>query len=231
VLDERSVAIVGEFRTLARSLAWKYFQKSPGAADLDELTGIAMLGLTEAAERYPRYCEAHGYDVRCADYLPAYLGRRITGALLDASRAADHLTRSDRNIQKALAEFEDLGLDRAAQAKAAGIDARKADEVRAAQASKAISLEQPGAEDDGHVVTDDTDVESQAVAGSILGAALDTMTKVLDGRSCLAVALRFYWGLDMPAIAAVLGTGEGLVTGMLETAVTELHSAMLRAAS
>jgi DNA-directed RNA polymerase specialized sigma subunit len=232
-LDDAGRELVIRFQSLARSLAYRYLQKAP-AGDLDELTSIAYGGLVEACERYPAYCAERGFDPECTDYLPAYVSRRINGALLDASRAADHLTRSDRNIQKSLAEFEDRGLDRAAQAKAAGVTAREADRVRAAQNARATSLDQgPGGADDeaGAVGDEHAGTESTAVVSSVLASAMNIMTRVLDGRSCLAVALRYYWRLDVPGIAAVLGTDEELAGKLLETAVVELHQGMLKAAS
>ena len=229
-LDERGKAMVEEFRNLARAAAWRAFQRSP-LADLDELVSIAYTGLVEACERYPRYVAEHHFDPANTDYVAAYISRRVNGALLDSMRSADHITRADRNISKALAEAENLGLDRAGQAKFAGVDQRKADAVRAAEARKPMSLDPPG--EDGKfadTLPDETDIESSVVVGSVLGAAM-TVIRGLDGANQWLVVLVHYYAMKVDQAAEVLGLDVDKARELYETAIVAAYEGMLRAAS
>ena len=199
-------------------------------ADLDELTGIAYIGLVEACERYPRYVEEHGFDPANTNYVAAYVLRRVNGALLDSMRAADHLTRADRNTLKMLQEAESLGLDKAGQAKFAGVDQQRADQVRAAEARKPVPLDPPGTEDGTDTLADETnDVESSAIVSGVLTAALEVI-RALEGSVQWLVVLTRYYGLGLDEAAGCLGLDVDKARELYGQAVVQVHQAMLRAA-
>lgn len=99
-----------ELMPQARSEAWKIFQSAPQQLDREELQSLAYLGLVMAAERWERYCAEHGYSPDATEYFAAYALRRLRGAMLDAMRSQDWVTRSVRSRAKAIrAAGQDLG--------------------------------------------------------------------------------------------------------------------------
>jgi hypothetical protein len=90
-------------------------------------------------------------------------------ALLDASRKADWLTRSARNVQKQLQDAEERGLSKPAQVGEAGVTEQEADRVRVAHNVKPVSPEPLGGEAESldTLADERTDIESR---GRVLGA-------------------------------------------------------------
>src|SRR5256885_564639 len=74
---------------LAKGIALRLAGRVPKSVDLDDLIAAGMLGLIDAADRYD--------DTRGIPF-EAYSRRRIQGAILDALRAEDHLTRRERRM-------------------------------------------------------------------------------------------------------------------------------------
>ena len=72
---------------LARQMALRMAGRVPACVDLDDLIGAGMLGLLDAVDRFE---EQRGIPFE------AYARMRIQGAILDALRAEDHLSRRDR---------------------------------------------------------------------------------------------------------------------------------------
>jgi RNA polymerase sigma factor for flagellar operon FliA len=83
--NERILAHTG----LAKGIALRLAGRVPKSVDLDDLIAAGMLGLIDAADRFD---ETRGIPFE------AYSRRRIQGAILDALRAEDHLTRRERRI-------------------------------------------------------------------------------------------------------------------------------------
>jgi RNA polymerase sigma factor FliA len=73
--------------SLARGIALRLAGRLPKSVDMDDLISAGMLGLIDAADRF---------DERRGIPFEAYSRRRIQGAILDALRAEDHLTRRER---------------------------------------------------------------------------------------------------------------------------------------
>jgi RNA polymerase sigma factor for flagellar operon FliA len=72
---------------LAKGIARRLAGRVPKSVEIDDLVGAGMLGLIDAADRWD---ESRGIPFE------AYSRRRIQGAILDALRAEDHLTRRER---------------------------------------------------------------------------------------------------------------------------------------
>jgi RNA polymerase sigma factor (sigma-70 family) len=232
-LDDAGRELVIQYRSLAKSLAWRYLQKAP-AGDLDELNATAFEALCRAVARYPSYCAERGFDVNDTSYVAAYLMRSIQGRLLDVARQADWLTRTSRTIEKQLAEAEGLGMDRAGQARHAGVSLEEADRVRAEQAARPSSLEEATDADAGGygaAAADETaDTESSAVVSSVLGAAVKAIG-ALDGHARWILALTEYYELSLDKAAAVLGLDAVKAAQLHESATLAIYDSMLLAAS
>src|SRR5256885_5162714 len=82
---ERILANTG----LAKGIALRLAGRVPKSVDMDDLVAAAMLGLIDAADRYD---QSRGIPFE------AYSRRRIQGAVLDALRAEDYLTRRERRV-------------------------------------------------------------------------------------------------------------------------------------
>jgi RNA polymerase sigma factor for flagellar operon FliA len=72
---------------LAKGIARRLAGRVPKSVEVDDLVAAGMLGLIDAADRWD---ESRGIPFE------AYSRRRIQGAILDALRAEDHLTRRER---------------------------------------------------------------------------------------------------------------------------------------
>lgn len=72
---------------LARNLALRLAGRVPASVDLDDLIAAGVLGLIDAVDRF---------DPSRAIPFEAYARTRIQGAILDAMRAEDHLSRRER---------------------------------------------------------------------------------------------------------------------------------------
>lgn len=63
-MDAQLEAMIAEHLPLAQALAQKVWRQAPHALDLDELKGIANLGLVAAADRWHPYCAERSYEDR-----------------------------------------------------------------------------------------------------------------------------------------------------------------------
>jgi len=83
---------------LARDLALRFAGRVPASVDLDDLIGAGVLGLIDAVDRF---------DASRAIPFEAYARTRIHGAILDAMRAEDHLSRRERRRTREADRAED----------------------------------------------------------------------------------------------------------------------------
>ena len=83
---ERS-AKLREHESLVRRIAGRLRARVPASVDMDELVQAGMIGLNDAMSRFQ--------DNRGATF-HTYASRRIEGAMLDALRATDTLSRDTR---------------------------------------------------------------------------------------------------------------------------------------
>jgi RNA polymerase sigma factor for flagellar operon FliA len=215
---------VSVLHTQARAEAWKAFQKAPHVLDLAELESVALLGLAQAAARFISYNEARGYAPDDFRYFDAYCLRRMRGAILDAMRSQDWVTRSARIRAKKL---RDVGQDQGATdeelAERSGMTIIEVRETMAAVAAKPVSIDA-----EPHDVADEADVEGQAVVSSVLGAATSVLA-ALDEGTRLAVVLKHYYALPLSDIAGVLGVDEEEAVRMHTDGVLAVYNGMLKA--
>ena len=235
--DPEISRLVLDLMPQARSEAWKVFSGAPHALDLDDLTSLAYAGLVMAAARWPAYCAERDFhpgcgQVPCADpancgtrYFAAYALRRIKGAMLDAMRSADHVTRSMRSRAKAIAEADaGHGRPEAEIAARTGLSPAQIRQALAQVSARPVSFDA-----ESHDVAGPGDTESQAAVSGIL-AAVSARLGALDAPVQVVLALRFHQGLELGQIAERLGVPEALVAQWHDAGVLAVHDAMLRAA-
>ncbi len=235
-LDPEIERLVIDMMPQAKSEAWKVYQAAPHALDLDDLTSLAYTGLMMAAARWPRYCSDRGFDsgcgqVPCADpatcgtrYFAAYSLRRIRGAMLDAMRSADWVTRSMRTRAKALREAgQDLGKTEQELSEATGLTSRQIRATAAGVSARPVSFDA-----ETHDVPDAGDVGEQVVVSGILAAVLAVMD-VLDEQTQVILAFRFHQDLGFGEIAAILGITEQRVAELHNAGVQAVHNEMIKA--
>jgi len=95
---QKREALIRAHTGLARSLALRLAGRVPASVDLDDLVGAGLLGLLDAVDRF---------DESRAIPFEAYARTRIQGAILDALRAEDHLSRRDRRRNREADRAED----------------------------------------------------------------------------------------------------------------------------
>ena len=91
-------ALICAHTALARNLALRLAGRVPSSVDLGDLIGAGLLGLIDAVDRF---------DASRAIPFEAYARTRIQGAILDALRAEDHLSRRDRRRSREADRAED----------------------------------------------------------------------------------------------------------------------------
>jgi RNA polymerase sigma factor for flagellar operon FliA len=83
--------LVKEHSKWVRSLAWKRARLCPTSIDVDDLYQIGLIGLLEAAENFD--------DTQPAEF-KTFAIHRVKGAMIDALRAEDELSRKTRQAIK-----------------------------------------------------------------------------------------------------------------------------------
>lgn len=224
-LDQELDRLTEEVRPQARAEAWKAFQKAPHALELEELTAIALTGLAQGRARWRTYCAEKGHDPNATHYYVAYVLRRMRGAILDAMRSNDWVTRSARNKVKLLREAgAETGTGEAELAIATGLTKEEIREAAAAVAARPVSIDA-----EPHDVTDITvDVEGAAVVSGVLDAAGAVIWQ-LPELSRWMLVYRYYEGMSLSAAASALGVEQAEARTAWERAVREVHNAMLKA--
>jgi RNA polymerase sigma factor FliA len=222
-MDPEISALVVAMMPQAKSEAWKVFSAAPHALDLDDLTSLAYTGLMMAAARWPKYCEEREFDPGATNYFAAYALRRIRGAMLDAMRSQDWVTRSVRARAKALRDAgQDLGRSEAELAAATNLTPRQIRDTMAGVAARPVSFDA-----ETHDVADEGSTESQAIVSSILEQVVRAMDG-LDPETQVILALRYHRDMEFGEIAERLRTDEQRVTELHDAGVLEIHAVMYR---
>lgn len=214
--------LVAEIVPIARSEAYRVWQKAPHALEMDELEALALSGLAAAAARWPTYCAAHGHDPSRFEYFYAYSLRRMRGSMLDHLRSQDWVTRSARTKAKALREAgADRGLSDAELAAASGMSIEEVRATNAAVSARPVSIDA-----EPYDVAGQDDVEGQAVVGEVL-AAMSGVIDRLGKRERVILALRYYHGMLLPELAPYAGVTADEAARLHQGAILEIHKAML----
>jgi RNA polymerase sigma factor for flagellar operon FliA len=225
-IRKRVEQMAADFMPQVRAEAWKVYQRAPHALELDELTALGLLGLAQAVNKWPAYCKKNGYSPAATEFLIAYILRRVKGAMLDALRSQDWVTRSVRTRAKVLRDSgQDLGLDEAELARRAGLTVEEVRGTVAAVAARPVSLDA-----EPHDVAAQDGTESQAVVSSVLEQAAGVVAACPPAAQAVVV-LRYYYGKSPAEAAEIAGIPEEEAVRILRETVLAVHSAMVKAVS
>lgn len=217
--------LIREYYPLAQSLAQQVWRTAPHALELDEMRGIANLGLVTAANRWVPFCEAKGHDPHQLQFFKPYVVRRVYGSLIDAIRASDWATRSLRTRAKALQEAgQDKGLSDHELARRTGMTVIEVRATIRGMAQRPMSLE--GEELDP--VAGAT-VESSAFTRFVLASVVDVI-RTLPREEQAVLALHYFNGLQLQQVAKALGIPDSRASQLHAAAVLTVHQAMVKAA-
>ncbi len=210
---------------LAQSVAQQVWRTAPHALELDELTGIALLGLVSAARRWEPYCIEKGYSPQALEYFKPFVVRRVHGALIDAIRSSDWATRSLRNRAKALQEAgQDKGVPEKELAARSGMTVQEVRNTIRGMAQRPVSLE---AEELDPIYG--RGVESDAFTQDVLGTVVGTI-RDLEPDQQVVLTLHYYQGLQLQEVARTMGISESRASQLHARAVLAVHEQMVTAA-
>jgi RNA polymerase sigma factor for flagellar operon FliA len=202
-----------------------------GVMEFEDAVSFGMCGLIEAMDRY---------DPQRGTNFNSYAVSRIRGAIIDAFRRMDRLSRTMRQkvqgLQKARAELEaDLGRSptEAELATFTGMELDKLREAETCASVVTVSLERiatPDQERDGarfEIVADDDESNfADQLEQRELRQALASAIRSLPERERLVMALYYKEELTMREIAGVLGVSETRVSQLHAQAVRRLRGSL-----
>lgn len=205
-------ALITEHMAMTIKMARKMARRLPAAVSRDDVECAALLGLTEAAERY---------DAGRAEPFMAFAGKRVRGAILDHLRQNDLLSRRARRGAREVAEVAHRltgELGRAATdsdiAEAMGLsDDELYERYGRAREATVVHLDELRGELADHGAAGAAELEHRKAA--LVRALAD-----LDERSLQVLSLYYRDGLTLREIGSVLG--------VTESRVCQLHTQALR---
>jgi RNA polymerase sigma-B factor len=214
---------------LARSLARRYAGKGEPLEDLEQ---VASLGLLKAIDRFDL-----SRDVRFATFaVPTIAGElkrhfRDRGWMLRVPRDVQELSARVTRCREALTRERGRSPTVGEVAAALGqSDERVLDALRAADAYRMASLDEPlGDTDDGEVL-DALGGEDQGFARAEERAMLSTGLDVLEPREREVVRLRYYEGMTQREIARAVGVSQMHVSRLIRRSVDSMRETIAPAA-
>lgn len=239
MLTAEQAGLAEKYLGIAKAEAWNFHSRSNGRMSVDDCMSAAMFGLVQGLDAYSGYCDRNDFDPDHEAGRSGYLRKRCRGAVLDAARNADHLTRSSRRKVKAVRAVraaEDAGARTDAElAAATGIAPA---EIRRLQADALTVLnldDTPEVEGvyAGATLADQTaegDTEGQAGLSETLGAFMQAFGG-LTAEQQVILSFRYFRELEFKAIAELLFTTEQRITDLHDSGVLAVHAALLKAVS
>lgn len=224
--------LVEKWVGLAQGIAMRFWYKSRGKIDREEIVSIAYQGLVTAAEKYDfdyRPPNDSGYDPLLA--FPVYARTRITGTVQDWLRKIDHLSRRQRRMYQSMQEFAP-GRTAEDTAQILGVDVSKIRAITYAVECPSVSLdEMHDPEMPDRLATASTaDTEAETLTKMIQQAVADTYSRMSPMEKSV-LALRYYSGLDFGRIAITLGASTSVVKQIHQEAIASVHDVMRQAAT
>lgn len=226
MVEPRMLPLIEQYLGLAQSLAQQAWRTAPHALELDELRGIAYLGLVDAANRWSGYCAKRDFDPERLEYFRPFVVRRVHGAIYDAIRASDWATRSLRTRAKALQDAgQDRGLTHAQLAERTGMTLAEVRSTVRGMAQRPVSLQAEELEPAAG-----TNVESSVVTRGILDRVVASI-RTLQPEEQAVIALHYHRGLQLQQVAHAMGITESRASQLHAQAVLTIHQTMIDAAT
>lgn len=195
--------------------------------DLDDVVGWAMAGLAAGSGGIRPTAKSEGMTRPGRISSRPTLRGASTGAILDAARRADPLTRTMRWKVRALADALPAGGSDQEHAAATGLPVES---VRHALAAEVMQYTEALPADDARDWTprsQEPDPESAAVMGDLLPGFMAALDE-LDAETQVALALRFHRGLEFGDIAAMMNTTVERAAERHDAGVLTVHQALLQ---
>ncbi len=215
-------SLITQYMPLTQTLARQVWRTAPHALELDELIGIAHLGLVQAARRWNTYCAEKGFDPEALQFFKPFVVQRVRGALIDAIRASDWATRSLRTRAKALQEAgQDRGASEKELAERSGLSVQEVRNTIRGMASRPVSLEAEELDPVGGAGVE-SDAFTAEVLGTVVGAIRD-----LEAEQQVVLTLRYFKGLQLQEVARTMGISESRASQLHAKAVLAVHEQMV----
>ena len=223
--EEEKKQIVQDFLPQVKSWALRAKGNLPEAVDIDELYSAASLGLIECLDKY---------DKSRNTSFATYVEHRVKGAILDALRGLDFLSRSARSKVKALESAtselsKQLGRMPTTEelAEFAEMDEEEIHAVGSLRnADKPISLDDSVGFEDGSTLVEFIQSSTPSPEDEILQSSITRrMGEEIDRlpeKERLVVSLYYYEELTMKEIAAVLDITESRVSQIHTSAMQKM---------
>lgn len=221
-MDRDQEALVAEHMSLAYSIAAKVWRQAPHALEMDEMKAIALLGLVDSVARWPEYCARNNYDPARLEYLRPYAQRRILGTVMDALRSRDWASRSLRGRSR---QLQDAGLSTGAStaemARRSGLSEKVVRDTVRDLAARPVSLEAEALDIEG--LSDVEEISAERRMLGTVGIAFAGLAEVCQ----LILALHYYLGVDLKAVARHLDLPDALVAALHSEAVLAVRAALV----
>jgi RNA polymerase sigma factor (sigma-70 family) len=238
-LTKEEHELVAKNVALAKFLYGKYFERFQRSIDFsldaDELLSQAYQGLIRAAMRWRAYGEEHGYSeesIASGQHFGVFARKSIIGQMLDSLRKLDHVHTLVRKDYKALVEsgLGSSGTSETDLSDATGLSLARVQRVIRSVHSRPVSLnDQPTSDDDEHQREDYVSSHESVESSALVVQVRDAFATKLDSLPALQqiiIVLKYYEGLELPAIADELGIKLATVRTAHTAALVSLHGAM-----
>ena len=222
--DERRDRLIAEHVDMAQRIAARIGRRVPAWRRDDDLVGAALIGLTEAADRY---------DFDGVIPFVAFAERRIRGAVLDELRKSDIMPRrvrqDARRIGRVIAKLEHVHGTRPTDeqiAQALGVSLEEyRDELEVLTQVSFVDWDEVGvdqhlgrANDNGGAAAE---LERRQLANALRGA-MDTLPE----RDAQILSLYYVEELTYAEIAEVLGVSVAAVDSLIQRARQKLRESL-----
>ncbi len=234
---EEQQRLVLQYAPLVRKIARTLPLEIPGVLEYEDAVGYGTCGLVEAVRRY---------DPTKGTNFHAYAVRRIRGAMIDAFRRMDRLSRTmrqkARDVQRAQSELQAiLGRDPTEAEAADHMGLTLAEYREAAINTKwvTVSLDRMLSKDEdgdsfpaAEMPTAEEDIDfTKTFEEKELYEELVEAVKALPERERLVISLYYVERLTMRDIAGILNVSETRVSQLHAQAVKRLRRALTRSAA
>jgi RNA polymerase sigma factor for flagellar operon FliA len=217
-------ALIAEHVPMARRLARKIARRVPRSFGREDLESAALLGLTEAAQRF---------DAGRGEPFVAFAAKRVRGAVLDELRRRDVLTRRSRQAVRQLAEVSReiearVGREATTEELAAtlGVSADQVVETQAsAQAPTMVELDDVR---DTSAAAEPAPSMDEALDLRRNAEALRAVLPTLPERELMVLSMYYEDGLTQKEIGDILGVSESRVCQLRTRAIATLRAALAK---